>query len=387
MSKSAKSLFDPEVIKCPYPTYEEMRRERPVAYMPELKAYFVSRYDLVKSILIDRRFEKGSAEKDGRKFVVPSEAAKKILLEDAEIGLPIHCLAESAGKIHMAYRQLADPFVNRKGAAAIQQIIESYASRLLDTIEKAGECDVVSEFSSPYAVSIISDLIGFPESLRPTIKAYADAALTYLTYVTSEEQAVAGAKMMVKTSTIEGRPLSEKEVCYIVEELVVGGNETTANAINNGLLFLAQHPELQAKLRAQPDQVASFVEEILRLHPPINSAHRFTVEDVEIEGVKIPKGTKLYLGTASANRDEAKFTCPADFDPQRKGLAQQVTFGGGEHFCLGANLTKIEQNVAYTGWLKRFSSIELAQPVESIEYHNTFASRAPISVKVRVRSA
>jgi cytochrome P450 len=270
----------------------------------------------------------------------------------------------------------------------------------------------VSEFSSPYAVSIISDLIGFPESLRPTIKAYADAALTYLTYVVSEEQAVAGAKMMVKmhgvvrqmaaerrrepkedilsslaTSTIEGRPLSEKEICYIVEELVVGGNETTANAINNGLLFLAQHPELQAKLRAQPDQVASFVEEILRLHPPINSAHRFTIEDVEIEGVKIPKGTKLYLGTASANRDEAKFACPADFDPTRPGLMQQVTFGGGEHFCLGANLTKIEQNVAYTGWLKRFSSIELAQPVESIEYHNTFASRAPISVKVRVRSA
>jgi len=109
MSKSVKSLFDPEVIKCPYPTYEEMRRDRPVAYMPELKAYFISRYDLVKSILIDRRYEKGSAEKDGRKFVVPSEAAKKILLEDAEIGLPIHCLAESSGKIHMAYRQLADP--------------------------------------------------------------------------------------------------------------------------------------------------------------------------------------------------------------------------------------------------------------------------------------
>jgi cytochrome P450 len=412
MSKSAKSLFDPEVIKCPYPTYEEMRRERPVAYMPELKAYFVSRYDLVKSILIDRRFEKGSAEKDGRKFVVPSDAAKKILLEDAEIGLPIHCLAESSGKIHMAYRQLADPFVNRKGAAAIQQIIESYASRLLDTIEKAGECDVVREFSSPYAVSVISDLIGFPESLRPDIKAYADAALTYLTYVTSEEQAVAGAKMMVKmhgvvrqmaaerrrepkediltslaTSTIEGRPLSEKEIVYITEELVVGGNETTANAINNGLLFLAQHPELQANLRTHPDQIAPFVEEVLRLHPPINSAHRFTVEDVEIEGIKIPKGTKLYLGTASANRDDAKFACPADFDPQRKGLAQQVTFGGGEHFCLGANLTKIEQNVAYAGWLRRFSSIELAQPVESIEYHNTFASRAPISVKVRVRSA
>ena len=412
MSQSVKSLFDPEVIKCPYPTYEIMRRDQPVAYMPELKAYFVSRYDLVKSILMDKRFEKGSAEKDGRKFVVPSDAAKKILLEDAEIGLPIHCLAESSGAIHMAYRQLADPFVNRKGAAAIKEIIESYARRLLDPIQKAGECDVVKDFSSPYAVSIISDLIGFPEGLRPTIKAYADAALTYLTYVVPEEQAVAGAKMMVKmhgvvrqmaaerrrepkadiltslaTSKIEGRPLSEKEVCYIVEELVVGGNETTANAINNGLLFLAQHPELQAKLRADPEQIAPFVEEVLRLHPPINSAHRFTLEDVEIEGVKIPKGTKLYLGTASANRDEAKFACPTEFDPKRKGLMLQVTFGGGEHFCLGANLTRIEQNVAYTQWLQRFSAIELAQPVDSINYHNTFASRAPISVKVRVRSA
>ena len=186
---------------------------------------------------------------------------------------------------------------------------------------------------------------------------------------------------------VNGQPLTERQMCYIVEELVVGGHETTANAINSGLTQLAQHPELQATLRANPDQLPSFVEEVLRAVPPIQAAHRIAAEDLELGGVFIKKGSKVFLGTASANRDEHKFASPATFDHNRSELAQHVAFGGGAHFCAGAYLSRAEQRIAYSEWLKRFSSIELAQPVESIKFHASFATRSPVAVHLRLNRA
>src|SRR4029077_21229011 len=97
----------------------------------------------------------------------------------------------------------------------------------------------------------------------------------------------------------KAQPRTMRQMCYIVEEMVVGGHETTANAINSGLTHLAQHPELQDTLRAHPEQLPSFVEEVLRALPPIQSAHRIASEDIELGGVVIKKGTKVFLGTAS----------------------------------------------------------------------------------------
>lgn len=412
MSSQVKSLLDPDVVQYPYPYYEELRRDRPIAFLPEINAYFASSYDLIKQILRDSRFQKGAPENDGRKFVAPNGTAQEILLRDADIGLPVHCISESSGARQVQIRRIIEPFLGRRGAAAMEPFVQSCADVLLDEIEKSDTCEIVSEFSAPYTVYVICDLIGFPRSMHKEVKAYADAALTYLVYVVSEEQAVAGARIMVEmhgvvremirdrrknpendilsalaVATLDGRPLTEKQMCYMVEELVVGGQETTANAINGGLTYLAQNPELQQLLRQHPEQTPSFVEEALRMLPPIQSAHRIAMEDVEVGGMLIKAGTKIFLGTASANRDDRKFACPATFDHNRSELSQHVAFGGGEHFCAGAYLTRIEQRVAYNEWLKRFSSISLAQPAESIKFHNTFATRAPVSVQLGMKRA
>jgi cytochrome P450 len=412
MSLPAKSLLDPEVVQCPYPYYEELRRERPIAFLPELNAYFASSYEMVKLILRDKRFLKGAPENDGRKFVVPSKVAQQILLADSEIGLPIHCISQSNGEEHAQFRKLVEPFLGRKAAMTREPAIQSCVDVVFAEIEKSDTCEIVADFSAPYTLYVMSDVIGLPRSMYNEAKAYAAAALTYLVYVVSEEEAVAGAKTMVAmhgvvrelirerrknpqddllsalaVATVNGQPLTERQMCYIVEELVVGGHETTANAINSGLTHLAQHPELQATLRAHPEQLPSFVEEVLRALPPIQAAHRIATEDIELGGVVISKGCKVFLGTASANRDESKFACPASFDHNRTELAQHVAFGGGLHFCAGAYLSRAEQRIAYNEWLKRFSSFELAQPAESIKFHASFATRSPVEVQVRMKRA
>jgi cytochrome P450 len=409
---SPKSLLDPDVVQCPYPYYEELRRERPIAFLPELNAHFASSYEMVKQILRDKRFLKGAPENDGRKFVAPNKAAQEILLADPEIGLPVHCISQSNGDEHAQFRKIVEPFLGRKAAMVRESEIQSCADVLLDEIEKSDACEIVGSFSAPYTLYVMSDVIGLPRSMYNEAKAYAAAALTYLVYVVSEDVAVAGAKTMVAmhgvvrelirerrknpqddllsalaVATVNGQPLTDRQMCYIVEELVVGGHETTANAINSGLTQLAQQPQLQATLRAHPDQLPSFVEEVLRAVPPIQAAHRIAAEDIELGGVVIKKGSKVFLGTASANRDEHKFACPATFDHNRTELAQHVAFGGGAHFCAGAYLSRAEQRIAYNEWLKRFSSIELAQPAESIKFHASFATRSPVEVHLRLHRA
>jgi cytochrome P450 len=412
MSRPGKSLLDPEVVQCPYPYYEELRAEQPIGFRPELNAYFASSYEMVKQILRDKRFLKGAPENDGRKFVAPHKAAQEILLADPQIGLPIHCISQSNGEEHSQFRKIVEPFLGRKAAMTREPALQACVDMLLDEVEKSDTCEIVGNFSAPYTLYVISDVIGLPRSMYNEAKAYAAAALTYLVYVVSEEEAVAGAKTMVAmhgvvrelirerrknpqddllsalaVATVNGQPLTERQMCYIVEELVVGGHETTANAINSGLTHLAQHPELQDTLRANPDQLPAFVEEVLRAVPPIQAAHRIASEDIELGGVLVKKGTKVFLGTASANRDAGKFTSPAAFDHNRTELAQHVAFGGGAHFCAGAYLSRAEQRIAYHEWLKRFASIELAQPAESIKYHASFATRSPVEIHLRMKRA
>ena len=415
MSSTHKSLLDPEIVRSPYAYYDELRRDTPIAYFPEIKGYFVTSYDLVKLIVRDPRFQKapllpGTA--DGRKFAIPNKAAQAVLLADTEIGLPVHTISESDGKRQTQVRRIVDPYLNTKASQAKEAVIRSCATDLLDDLGNAEGCDVVSEFSSPYTVYVLCELLGFPRSMHKQLKAYADAALTYLVYTVSEEEAVEGAKTMVAmhqimremlherqknprddlltaiaTAVVDGEPLSDRHKIYMVEELIVGGNETTANAINGGLTHLAQHPELQDRLRQTPSEIPAFVEEALRLLSPIQSAHRIPSVDVELAGVKVPAGSKIYLGTAAANRDEQKFACPAGFDHTRPDASQHVSFGGGLHFCAGMHITRIEQRIAYEEWLKRYSSITLGQKVESIQFHTTFATRAPVSIQLRMKRA
>jgi cytochrome P450 len=407
-----KSIIDPETIQNPYPLYEELRRERPITYMPELKGYFVSNYALAKKVLTDKRFGKTPTVKDGSKFVPVNDIAKQILLRDEEIGLPIHCFSESDGARFAAFRKMADPFFARVAAASKEPAIQSCADFLLDEIEKKDTCDLPSEYSGPFTVAVISEVVGVPRSMLAQMIAYSNAALAYRTRVLSDSAAAEVANTLVgmhtvvremlderranpkddlmtvlTQATVEGRPLTLREQVYIVEEVMMGGSDTTANAINAGLIHLGTHPELQDTLRKDPKQITPFMEEVLRLLTPIQSGHRHATEDIDVGGVLVKAGEKVFVCTASANRDEAQFKCPVEFDHQRDDSKFHIAFGGGLHHCLGSQISRIEQRLSYESWLKRFSSFELMIPYESIRYDTIWVNRIPLSAPLRLTRA
>ena len=409
---ASKSILDQETIQNPYPFYEELRRDRPITYMPELKGYFVSSHALGKQVLMDKRFVKTPTVKDGSKFVPANKIAMQILLRDEEIGLPIHCFSESDGPRFMQFRRMAEPFFGRAAANALEPEIQSSADALLDEIETSDTCDLGVQYSTPFTVAVICDLLGIPKSMLDEMRTYADASLAYRSKVLSDSEAVAVAETLVSMhtvvrdllddrranpkpdllttlteATIEGAPLTLREQVYIVEEVVLGGSETTANAINAGLMYLGSQPELQDRIRKDPQQIPALMEEVLRMLTPIQAGHRHAREDIEVGGVLVKAGEKVYVGTASANRDEAQFKCPVTFDHQRDDSKFHIAFGGGLHHCLGAGISRIEQRVSYESWLKRFSSFELMIPYEDIRYGDIWVTRYPVAVPMRLKRA
>jgi cytochrome P450 len=161
--------------------------------------------------------------------------------------------------------------------------------------------------------------------------------------------------------------------------MLVAGNETTATALGNLLFILATQPALAAELqRAVADErlLTRFVEELLRIEPPVRGLARMTTREVELGGKLLPAGAHLLLLYASANDDDAEFACPRDFDLNRGNLSRHLTFGGGVHRCIGAALARMEIKVAARELVKRLDNIRLAIPVAEIRYLPTVATRS-----------
>jgi cholest-4-en-3-one 26-monooxygenase len=188
-------------------------------------------------------------------------------------------------------------------------------------------------------------------------------------------------------SEIRGEPMPPLELLSYFLLLVVAGNETTRNAASGGLLALIENPEEMEKLRADPGLVDTAVEEIVRWTSPVNQFCRTATEDVELRGKHIKAGDAFCLFYASANRDEDFFDEPDRFRVDRRPNPH-VGFGIGEHFCLGANLARLELRVMFRELAERLEHVELAGPVERMR--SSFlggAKRMPIRYKLRPASA
>ena len=165
---------------------------------------------------------------------------------------------------------------------------------------------------------------------------------------------------------IDGEPLSEMDILSYAILLILAGNETTRNATSGGLLALIEHPEQFERLRAEPALLDSAIEEILRWTSPVIHFARTVTRDVEIRGTLLREGDTLALWYPSANRDEDVFDEPEVFDIGREPN-EHLAFGGyGEHFCLGANLARLELRGIYGHLLERLEEIRVEGDVERL---------------------
>jgi cytochrome P450 len=297
---------------------------------------------------------------------------------------------------HARFRKLASHRFTPRGLERMRRDIETITRDLLDAMMGDGgdqQGDFVEKVSAPLPLQVLAELLGVPRDMWPTMfdwtnrvigsadpeyqEAGDDAFRTaqkarlslfgYFSEMARERRAKPTDDIvsLVANAAIDGESLPERELLSFYFLLVVAGNETTRNAMTGGLLAFLENPEQWERLRGDPALVDSAVEEIVRWTTPVIQFCRTATEDVEIRGKKIRAGDNLCLFYPSANRDEDVFEEPFRFRIDRHPN-RHIGFGIGEHFCLGANLARLELRVVFRHLAARLAHCELAGPVERL---------------------
>ena len=296
---------------------------------------------------------------------------------------------------HVRLRKLVSSGFTPRQLARIDEDVKNAATWAFDRVIERGECDFVTDLSSPFPIRIICDMMGIPESQHQFVFDRTNVILgagdpEYVSDIGNIATALIAAGTELRdlmndlaahrlknptedfTSTlvhaeIDGERLAEDELASFFILLVVAGNETTRNAINHGIKALCDHPDQLALWQSDFDAVApTAVEEIVRWASPVIFMRRTTTRPCELGGQKLDAGEKVVLFYASGNRDEAKFDEPYRFD-LRRTPNEHVGFGGpGPHFCLGANLARREIRIFFDELFRRAPDLRVTGEPERL---------------------
>ena len=305
-----------------------------------------------------------------------------------------HHLLEMDPPEHAQYRSLVNRRFTTRGLRILEaridevadEVVNRVATELVDNLSKRGSAEVVSDISNLLPLVTICELLGVPQDRQGDMIQWVNELVgsgdpeyqrgrTQQQTVGEATQNLLGFFMQLSQqkrqqptddllstlvqAELNGAPLSPLDLlsyCYL---LIIAGNETTRNTTSGGLLALIQHPDQMALLRSNPSLLDSAVEEVLRWVSPVIHFMRLVTEDVEINGQTIPAGDKVAMFYPSANRDEDIFERPFEFDITRSPN-DHLAFGGfGEHYCLGANLARLQLRTIFSHILNRLDNIEL----------------------------
>jgi cytochrome P450 len=291
---------------------------------------------------------------------------------------------------HAPCRRLASAFFTPRAIGRLRPEIERVTRELVDAMAARDECDFVADFTAPLTLSVLASMLGIPRELwrrlfhwtnlfagaaDPEFQLYGDAGETmraardemfaYFGELAAERRARPRDDLVsvLARAELAGAPLRDFELLSYFTLLVAAGNETTRNAASGGLLALIENPRELERLRRDPRLMPSAVEEIVRFTSPVIQFCRTPIADVELRGQRIRAGESLCLLYPSANRDERVFEDPDVFRVDRRPNPH-LGFGIGEHFCLGANLARLELLVMLEQLVPRLERIDLAGSFE-----------------------
>lgn len=397
--------FDSATLQCPFPHYAQMREEQPVMLIESLGMFLVTRHDLVLSILRDPGTY--SSMFGGASMPLPAEARAKMaaVMADGYPRVPTMLTADMPD--HTRYRRLVSKAFTPKVIAELEPVIRAIATKLIDSWIDSGSIEFVERFGVPLPVEVIAHALNVPESRMADFKRWSDDSIAGIgTNISLEQRLEAESgvneyqhyfaaefeKRKIEpqddllTALLQARiddddpevtdkrPLDMAEMLSIVQQLLVAGNETTTKLLTETMRLLANHPDQWQRLQQDPTRASNVIEEALRLSTPTQGMFRIATRDHELEGVHIPKGARLVIVFASANRDEAIYDDADAFDPDRDRLRDHLAFGKGIHFCLGAALSRLEGKVALEELVRRLDSFTLTDS-NKFEYFPSFLLR------------
>jgi cytochrome P450 len=385
--------LSPEFIRDPYPHYERLRTTDPMHLTP-FGAFVASRHAEASVVLRDRRFGKDFVERTKRRY------GPKIMEEPVFRNMS-HWMLQQDPPDHTRLRGLVVKAFTARRVEDMRPRIQQVVDQTLDRIADQGHMDLIEDFAFRLPVTIICDMLGIPEEhrevfytssrdggrlldpvpLSPAEIEQGNAsnlmAQAYFQQLFELRRKNPGDDLTTQLVQAEedGSKLSNEELTGNIILLFGAGHETTVNLIGNGLLALHRNPDQLALLKSRPELITNAVEEFLRYDSSVQLTGRVALEDIDdLGGKKIPQGESVLCLLGSANRDPAVYPDRPDRLDITRQKIRPLSFGGGIHLCLGAQLARIEAEVAITTLLRRLPDLRLDNP-ENPEWRPTFVLR------------
>ncbi|MEW1629304.1 cytochrome P450 [Streptomyces sp. NPDC089173] len=384
---------DPGFLQDPYPTYAAMRSACPVQAVASGSggrlSYLVTGYAEAREALADARLSK-----DTSAFFAGKESKRRLHPAVA------HNMLSSDPPEHTRLRKLVTKAFTTGAVAELRPFIASVTDDLLDQWPVGEPFDFVTGLAIPLPVIVICELLGVPDEDRPDIQRWSgelfaagqpeviDAAshslADYMTDLIAAKRRHPGNSLLDRLiSARDGHDrLSEEELVSLAVLLLVAGHETTTNFLGNATLSLLQHPAELDRLRQNPDDIPTVLDELLRFDSPVSTAtFRYTAEAITLGGTDIPAGAPVLVALGAANRDPERFPSPDQLDANRDA-AGHLAFGHGIHRCVGAPLAKAEAEIALRAVLTRFPGLRLAVPPGQLQWRHARLVRGLTSLPV-----
>ena len=378
-------LMDPVVQENWFEAYDIIREESPAYYMEQLGMYVVTRYLDIEQVLRQPLLFTGGSDLDDSAPLIVHESSRK---RYEEKGWPRYTpLGENLPR-HTHYRALVDPALTAARVQEKELFIRGAINELIDKWIDDGEVPFYDQFAEPLPMIVIAELLGLPRMDLPQLKIWSGAWVLPFSRGLTEAQELDAVELHIELQhyiydamqakrtnpgddiitrltkieiededTDQKRPLLDEEIIGITDHLLIGGNETTAFALSNGLWVLFQNPDTYQSLQQDRSGIKNFVEEVLRIESPTQGLLRHVTEDTEIDGVPIPKGSTLAIRYGAGNRDPRRYPNPEKPDLTRKNAGRHLAFGIGEKVCPGATLSRLEQRWAWEILLERLHNM------------------------------
>jgi cytochrome P450 len=384
---------DPGFLQDPYPTYARLRQDAPMFFHAPWNAVVLTRYRDVNALLRDRRL--GRVLENVREDEVAAHFGGKAAFEVSRVGSLMEIEPPDHSRVKDVFHQTFTPRRVRELSGKVSALCGRLVDALLERPER--RADLIRDFAEPIPVTVIADLLGIPEADRyrlvpwskaiigwfepertPQMEAEATAAaqafMAYLRQLISKRRERPGDDLfsaMLQVHDAEPARLSELELVNNCILLLNAGHEAVVNVIGNGLYALLKHPDAWSALKEDPALIPSAVEEMMRFDTPLQFFERYVREDMSYAGQTWPRGTKLALYYASANRDPEVFPDPERFDI-RRDPNPHLAFGLGLHYCIGAPLARLELQTALRTLASRLPDLHLVGEPPRYQPKNVF---------------
>lgn len=398
-------FFSRELLQDPYPHYHRLRERAPVYLDRDSGELVLTRYRDVVAALKDPRLSSRRVADKG----IPVPDVLLWLMRPVS-GMLGRQMLFSDPPDHTRLRSLAARAFTPRVVQRMRERIETIAAELLDAVHDVPVVDVVRDYAVWLPLLVIAEMLGVPTRDRARFKVWSDDLALFIGGSTrplpvvltraargvfhlqryfrtlirarrgsAPQDDLLGALLAVEE---QGDVLTEEELLANAILLLAAGHETTTNLIGNGMYALLRHPDQLQLLRREPELIGSAVSELLRYDSPVQWTGRVALEELEIDGIRVPAGQTLALGLGAANRDPVQFPDPDRLDLRRADNTH-LAFSHGIHYCLGAALARLEGEIALSALLARYPELRLVDTPP--QWQENFTLRGMKSLRLAVR--